>query len=498
MGISAISTVRALTLTSLLAASGAASAQSAAPQQTIPGLEHFSLPGTPRTPTPTPTPTPSATPRVAPPVVRTVPPAARPTPRATPVQPPRTTTQPPRATPAPRPTATSRPVPVTRATPTPRPTSTPAPRAVVTPIPAPRPVVTPAPAAPVVAPPVATPAPVAMTPIPETLPTAAPTELPAVEPTGDEGRLTLRNTLAGFSDLVPTIAIGAGVVAVLGLLFWFFRRRRAGDRYDEGEEDDRRVDRHERFDLGLDMRIAPEPDPVAAPAVPPPASERVPFAPVAEPAPVAESPAAAPIVEDLSVLPVSDAVASAAVAPVAAPIIDEAPVLLSASDTGRATLDIVLHPRRAGTNLTSAAVEYDVVVRNSGSAAAAQVRLDVRLLTAGAQQDGLIHALFDEPVERPITPPFDLLPGTEVRLGGMGILPRERISAMTVEGRELFVPVITVNLTYDWAGGSGQTARSFVIGIERSAGARMGAFRLDDVRMYAEVGALEYTIAVNR
>jgi len=331
------------------------------------------------------------------------------------------------------------------------------------------------------------------------LPTAAPTELPAVEPTGDEGRLTLRNTLAGFSDLVPTIAIGAGILAVLGLLFWFFRRRRAGDRYDEGEEDDRRVDRHERFDLGLDMRVAPDPDPMASPAVPPPAPERVPFAPVAEPAaPVAASPLVAPIVEEATVLPVAEPVVPTAPAPVAAPIVDEAPVPTAAPDTGRATLDIVLHPRRAGTNLTSAAVEYDVVVRNSGSAAAAQVRLDVRLLTAGAQQDGLIHALFDEPVERPITPPFDLLPGTEVRLGGMGILPRERISAMTVEGRELFVPVITVNLTYDWAAGSGQTARSFVIGIERGAGARMGAFRLDDVRMYAEVGALEYTIAVNR
>ncbi|MDB5676092.1 MAG: hypothetical protein JWM65_3074, partial [Sphingomonas bacterium] len=356
---------------------------------------------------------------------------------------------------------------------------------------------TPAPAVPVIAPPVATPAPVATTPIPETLPSAAPTDLPPVEPSGDEGRLTLRNTLAGFSDLVPTIAIGAGVVAVLGLLLWFFRRRRAGDRYDEGEEDDRRVDRHERFDLGLDMRIAPEPEPVAPPAASV-APQRVPFAPPVEPvAPVVAPPAAAPVIDETPVPPAEDTVEPPAASPVAGFIVEEVPVPPTATATGRATLDIALHPRRAGTNLTSAAVEYDVVVGNSGGVAAAQVRLDVRLLTAGAQQDGLIHALFDEPVERPITPPFDLLPGTEVRLGGMGILPRERISAMTVEGRELFVPVITVNLTYDWAGGSGQTARSFVIGIERGAGAKMGAFRLDDVRMYAEVGALEYTIAVN-
>jgi hypothetical protein len=379
-----------------------------------------------------------------------------------------------------------------------RPTPTPAPRAIVTPTPASRPVVTPAPAAPVVAPPVATPAPVATTPIPETLPTAAPTELPAVEPTGDEGRLTLRNTLAGFSDLVPTIAIGAGVVAVLGLLLWFFRRRSAADRYDDEEEDDRRRDRHERFDLGFDMRIPPEPEPQAPPAASV-ASERVPFAPPVEPvAPIVAPPATAPVIDERPVPLAGDMVDPPAASPVAASIVEEVRVSSAATATGRAALEIALQPRRAGTNLTSAAVEYDVIVRNSGGAAATDVRLDVRLLTAGAQQDALINALFDEPVERPITPPFDLLPGADVRLGGMGILPRERISAMTVEGRELFVPVITVNLTYDWAGGSGQTARSFVIGIERNAGARMGAFRLDDVRMYAEVGALEYTIAVNR
>ncbi len=356
-----------------------------------------------------------------------------------------------------------------------------------------------APATPITVPPVATPVPVVATPVAEPLPTATPTDLPAVEPTGDEGRLTLRNTLAGLSDLAPTIAIGAGVLLVLGLLLWFFRRRSGAGRYDETEDDGRSVDRHERFDLGLDMRVAAEPAPAQPPVAPPPPPERVPFAPAADTvAPVAAPPVPQAVIDEASVPPAEDVVVPAAAPAVTAPITNEPEVPLTAMAGSRAALDIALHPRRAGTNLTSAAVEYDVVVRNGGSATATNVRLDVRLLTAGAQQDTLINALFAEPVDRPITPPFDLLPGTDVRLGGMGILPRERISTMGVEGRELFVPVITVNLTYDWVEGSGQTARSFVIGIERAAGAKMGAFRLDDVRMYAEVGALEYTIAVDR
>jgi hypothetical protein len=222
-------------------------------------------------------------------------------------------------------------------------------------------------------------------------------------------------------------------------------------------------------------------------------TERVPFAPAAEPV----EPMATPAIDETQVPPAADPVASLAASP-AGQVAEDAPAPTVSPVAGRATLELELHPRRAGTNLTSAAIEYDVIVRNAGGAAATDVRLDVRLLTAGAQQDMLINALFAEPVERPITPSFELLPGTEVKLGGMGILPRERIGTMTIENRELFVPVLTVNLIYGWAGGSGQTARSFVIGIERGAGAKMGAFRLDDVRMYAEVGALEYTIAVNR
>jgi len=452
VGISATSIRHgALTLGLLLGTAGAALAQNVA-SPTIPGLEHFSLPGTRQTSTPPATPTPSATPRAAPPVVRTVPPAARSTPT-------------PHTTPTPRPTATSRPVPVTRPTPAPRPTPT----AAATPRPPLAPV-TPAPR-PSVAAPVATPAPVATTPTSPATPSAAPTELPPVEPSRDE---TPPNPRTGIGDLLPTVAIAAAVVAVLALMLWFFRRRRGEDRFDHDEEEDARgrADGHERFDLGLgsDTLAEQEPEAPATPAAAAP--EPSPFVPVTNP--VAAPPDAVPTVEEV------------VVPPPAPPVAD------------RAMLDIALHPRRAGTNLTSAAVEYDVIVRNSGGAAASNVRLDVRLLTAEAQQDALINALFSEAIERPITPPFELPPGEEVKLGGMGILPRERISTMTVEGRALFVPVITVNLVYDWANGTGQTARSFVIGIERRAGARMGAFRLDEVRMYSEVGAIEYTIAVDR
>lgn len=466
---------RALALTVLLGASGAALAQST--PQTIPGLEHFNLPGT-RAPTPTPSPTPSPSPRatqerVAPPaVVRIVPPApsvtphGTSTPRVAPTRPPASITRP---APAPRPTPERQPppaVPIARAVPTPTP----------------RPVVVPT------LPPDAAPAPVATPtatmPLPEITPVATATDLPPVDVPSDDGRLTLRNTLAGMRDLVPTLAIGGGVVVLLGLVLWFVRRRR-GEHQAALEEDNRDVGRHERFDLGLGQRIPPPPPadaPVPEPPLPPPA------APPEDP----DKPSPSPTSPEVQHVPVEPVVASIAPVPPVAPVVEDGQA------KARARLDIAFTPRRAGTNLTAAAVEYDLAVRNSGAVAATRVRLDVRLLSAGAQQDALINALFAEPIARSITSVFDLLPGAEVQLGGMGILPRDMVVAMTIEGRELFVPVMTVNLTYDWAGGSGQIARSFVIGIERGGDARMGAFRLDAARMFDQVGALEYTIAIDR
>ncbi|MEG3143753.1 hypothetical protein U1839_03725 [Sphingomonas sp. RT2P30] len=502
----------ALALTLVLGVSAAAVAQSG--PQTIPGLEHFSLPGT-RTPTPSPSPTPSASPRARPPVSRATPTAAASRPRPAPTPPSRPA---PRATPTPRPTPTpraaptTRPAPVVRTTPTLRPVPAARPTPVVraplvppivrtVPPPTPRQIVTPTPVAappaaapsPVAVAPVATPTPVATpieaTPVPDATPAATSTALPPVDVPTDEGRLTLRNTLASMSDLVPTLAIGGGVVLVLGLALWLIRRRR-GEQDAVPEEDDRRAAGHERFDLGLDL-LAPPPPPPSAESPPSAAPEPAPELPLPI-APTQAPPAPPPAA------PQPDRVPFQPIEPVAAPVPAAAPISAQDSAEGRATLDIKLMPRRAGTNLTGAAVEYDLIVHNVGNAMATDIRLDVRLLSAGAQQDALISALFAAPIDRSITAAFDLPADAEVKLGGMGILPGDKVDAMTVEGRAMFLPVMTVNLTYDWAGGSGQTARSFVIGIDRGGDARLGAFRLDTSRMYEQVGALEYTIAVDR
>lgn len=304
--------------------------------------------------------------------------------------------------------------------------------------------------------PTPTPTPIAApTPVPASEPTSlptvaadpapvesssAPTALPAAPP--PPGRAA---RVAPSESVMPAIGLGFGGVALvlaLGALGWWWWRRREADRGDRRRHRD-----HEIFLLhpaGGDS--APPPPP---PPPPPPA--------VAEPVPSEAAP-----------------------------------------DT-RALIEVTLVLKRAGTNVLSAAVDYTIVAQNTGNRAATGIHLNVRLLSAGTQQDAQIAAVFAAPIAQPVAAPFDLPPGATIELGGMAMHPKQTLEPLDVAGKVLFVPVLTVNLTYDWAGGSGQTARSYVIGIDRGAEAKLQPFRLDaPPRMYDSVVALPYLIAETR
>lgn len=432
----------------------------------VPGLENFSLQPGPGTTV--------SRPATPPPVVRTTP-----TPAPTPTSARPTTPPQPRATTAPAQRATSTPAPTPRSTPIPMATPTPAPTAPETPIP-----VVPA-------------EPVQAAPTPVASPTMAPVPAPAaVAESGNSSWLLLG---------------GAGVLALLlgGLGFWFVQRRQGEG---EGEEDilpDRQD--HARFDLAVETPDAPA-DPVgsppavrpAAPVPPPPAAPAQATFDLGTPPKrgkhavfdlgAVASDLPPPLVEPEDVP--STQPEEAAPPPPAPPPPAPPPVAAAAT---RATLDIELYAKRAGTNLLSAAVEYDIVVRNMGDAAAQSVQVDVRLLSAGAEQDGWIGTLFSSPIERSITQTFDLPPRGAIELSGMAMTPKELVSVMTVQDRKLFVPVLAINLLYDWEGGAGQTATSYVVGIDRADGAKLAPFRLDGTpRMHEGVTTLPYIISVRR
>lgn len=431
----------------------------------IPGLEKFSL-----TPSPGSTVTQPATP---PPVVRTLP---TPVPSPTPARPVTASEAQASGTPLRRLPPKSVPLPTAQRPPVATPTSAPLPATTAAPLPE---------GAETAA---------AVTPAPVASVTAAPAPVVAA---GEDG------------PSWPLLG-GAGAIVLLigGLGFWLLQRR---ERFEDDDAPASENGKHAHFDLIADRPDSPPAtaprarDVAAAAFAPPPVALDIGTPPkrgahaifdLGAVAPEPATPEASRIAEDEAHAEAEDPVpkpapVEAVPSPVAPPATVTAPV--------RARLDIELYAKRAGTNLLSAAVEYDIVISNIGEAIARAIQVDVRLLSAGTEQDGWIGTLFSSPIERPTTAPFDLPPRGSIELTGMAMMPKEMVSVMAVQDRQLFVPVLTINLLYDWDGGTGQTATSYVVGVDRGEGTKLAPFRLDGTpRMHEGVSTLPYTISVRR
>ena len=61
------------------------------------------------------------------------------------------------------------------------------------------------------------------------------------------------------------------------------------------------------------------------------------------------------------------------------------PQFLTSQPATTGQLEIVFNPRRAGTNLLSAAVDYEIGLRNTGQGAARGITVDIQMMSAGAQ-----------------------------------------------------------------------------------------------------------------
>ncbi len=159
-------------------------------------------------------------------------------------------------------------------------------------------------------------------------------------------------------------------------------------------------------------------------------------------------------------------------------------------ERGKPELEIVLIPRRAGTNLLSAAVDYRIQVRNVGQGTARDVRFGIYMLSASARQAADLQMIFAATIEQPVVAPFELPPGGEIELSGMAMLPRERVNVMNSDGKAWFVPVLAMKAEYRWGenvGAPGVATAAHMIGIDRGEGAKMAPFRLEGAHMHPEV-----------
>ena len=178
----------------------------------------------------------------------------------------------------------------------------------------------------------------------------------------------------------------------------------------------------------------------------------------------------------------------------AAPIV-EAPRVPAAprpDPIPRPWLDITLVPEKARVDLDQSVIEFELTVRNTGGSVARDVKLQARFFCSTEKQDQELAAYFKaRPGDFKTLEMPDIPPDGEIVMKGSVDITRDRISALKVEDKLLFVPVIGVNAFYAWGTTrSGQTSKSFVIGRQPdNDNEKMAPFRLDlGSRVYRTIG----------
>jgi hypothetical protein len=145
---------------------------------------------------------------------------------------------------------------------------------------------------------------------------------------------------------------------------------------------------------------------------------------------------------------------------------------------------------RAAATDTEARVHFDITLRNLGDIDARNIRIDSRMFSGNAEQeiDSFLKAAIHE---HSGSPHVTIPPGETLTLASALVVPKSEVREIELQGRRLFVPVVAVNVAYDWGeDGKGRTSRSWLVGREaEQPSAKMGAFRLDlGPRVYRSVG----------
>ena len=162
-------------------------------------------------------------------------------------------------------------------------------------------------------------------------------------------------------------------------------------------------------------------------------------------------------------------------------------------------LGFELRPIRAETDASrGAALLFDVIVINNGSAPARDVLIESQLINAGPNQDEEIGRFFRAPAgqgERlPLIPPMGRV-SIKSRLSIAG----DKMRPIAIDGRELFVPLVAFNALYRWSGGEEQDSASFLVGRGEGADGKMAPFRLDQgVKSWTGLGARPHSMGLQR
>ena len=164
----------------------------------------------------------------------------------------------------------------------------------------------------------------------------------------------------------------------------------------------------------------------------------------------------------------------------------------------RPWLELEFQPERTIVDDNQVAIDFVVVLYNSGSAPARDVTVEPGLFNASREQDRQLAAFFANPRGGGERVPL-VAPLQRVVIRSSVSLPLAQVQPLLADGRPLLVPLTALNAVYRWgSNGQGQTSASYLVGKE-TTGDKLAPFRLDlGPRVFRGLAAREHQLKVRR
>ena len=187
----------------------------------------------------------------------------------------------------------------------------------------------------------------------------------------------------------------------------------------------------------------------------------------------------------------------------AAPLVQPSPparpvpsVLATHAAEPRPWLEVEFRPGTASATQEQTVLQFELIVRNRGDLPAHRVRITGQMMNTTPDLNARLSEFYAEDFE-PVGAPRTLVPGAEESFKGALAMTREELKVIQIQDRSLFIPLVAVNVLYDWGDGrKGQTAQSYIVGRESDPpAAKMAPFRLDlGPRVYRKVGTRQHDL----
>ena len=155
-------------------------------------------------------------------------------------------------------------------------------------------------------------------------------------------------------------------------------------------------------------------------------------------------------------------------------------------------------PLRAETDAAEgAALIFDIIIVNQGSAPARDVLVEAKLINAGPQVDAEVGRFFMQPAGKAIACRSSRR--WSARRSRSASRHRREPEPLVVDGRKLLVPMIAINALYRWSGGEMSESSSFLVGRGGAEGGKMAPLRLDlGARSWSQLGARLHSSGLQR